>query len=676
MKKVILFGIFVLIIISSFVAASDFERYALQYYTGNDESYNLRTSGINGVNYNNLSVCSVGYGSTMGTYPVAFRYAPTNNTYYYLVVPTSSSIRIINSNCTEINSITISNIAFYGTMSTIVQPDSTHKYVLLGYNSSSSMYGFYAITFNPVTQLLEFDAKKDIGSDINTNTFNGVACGWVNESLSNGGCGITKGTTLIYWDIEADLITNYTAAYSLSRTSNRYMPYGSVVDYDNDNVNEMVFVGKEYHISTQYQIQYSVFDMNSRTFDKQLMFKPYADYSIYAGIAGNDDMDVKLNALLGTPCQIGGYASDFEMCFQLSGDNVGTPYNSMVIQKYDNSVLSYDINGNHSFSFSTGNYNNSVNKNYVSFVNHNSSHNQLSVYSSDYATQLNMFYIPVSASSTNDQINIFLMDMDGDGIEEVIFNNGEIYGLNGTLLNYSLPNLLSTSTGYLVAGELNGDYENEIIYSDASNIYIYSTNPIENYTFYAEGYGVCEDTDGGKNYTVFGITYNDDVTLWDTCSFIHPVKLNEMYCLGNSPVYEQVNCTALGYYSCLVGKCLNETDYDFYEEGIANGTINATDGSVIIPIVRDPYQAGQLPEVIDSIQNNIQLIFALFFIVSLVVLTAHKSRNPIVLIFVGIIGTVIMSIIGFIPSSVLVIIIVSLVLLMLLGLTLLKSKDG
>src|SRR6056297_2374283 len=134
MKKPIII-IMILVILSTVTVATDFERYALQYYATPDTSYDLRAANLNGLNYNDISACSVGYGTELGTYPIQFSY---DGSYYnYLVAPTSSAIRVINSNCTEINTITLSNVNLYGTLSTITESDNTHKYIILGHNTTS-----------------------------------------------------------------------------------------------------------------------------------------------------------------------------------------------------------------------------------------------------------------------------------------------------------------------------------------------------------------------------------------------------------------------------------------------------------------------------------------------------------------------------------------------------------
>ena len=687
LNKIFLISILLISMLSLFVSASSLDRFALKDYVDSDDAdtYSLRSSHYNGISdYNDIQSCNVGFGTELGTYPVTLRIGDLR--YNYLVVPTSSAIRIINSNCGEINVITIPDVTFVGTMSTIAQTSVSDydKYVMLGYNSSD-YFSFYSFTFNATTTQIQFEKSKGIGEGIDLNKFHGVACGWESEVSVYGACGVMDKYNLIYWDYSADTITNYTSSVSTERSTytETPIPYGAVVDFDNDNQEEMIFGSLRPNVGNKLYINYVSFDMFSRSFDKEVS-EILFDIDMYFYVPEDGIVDV-------TPCQLGGIISDMEMCF--SGVYTPDTPNFIPFGGYIKQDLSKHIYYGTSISGGGGatndvthhnmlgyDYNGNGNKELVIIVYFNSTHDHVRVIDSSDSV-LTEFYIDSVSPNNNGLRQSILMDVDGDDREDLIFNNGQIYDMYNINYPYTLDYLSNSSHGYLVNGDLNGDRVNEIIYSDASNIYIYSTNPTSDYeTDLSTPIPYAFDNDGGINYTVSDYTYNGSTLLevnynqtvaYDTCLSSNLDAVREYFLVGTSISYIDYDCTTGGYFSCLAGMCLSESNYNETSEGILNGSIDFISGGVTNTTTSTSTttttNADSINFVLDSLNNNLKFIFGLFMIAGIVIITAQKSKNPMVLIFVGIIATILMLYLGMIPAVVLIIILIALVLLMLLA---------
>lgn len=65
----------------------------------------------------------------------------------------------------------------------------------------------------------------------------------------------------------------------------------------------------------------------------------------------------------------------------------------------------------------------------------------------------------------------------------------------------------------------------------------------------------CVDTDGGRNYGVRGLTYNNQSQNYtDTCQ--DPLRLREHWCSGNYIANEIVSCRDAGFHKCSLGRCI------------------------------------------------------------------------------------------------------------------------
>ena len=692
-NKIFILSLLLISMLSVFVVGSSNERIALQEWKGLSQldSYNLRSVHYNGIDTtDDISACAVGYGSSMGVYPINQRIGEIK--YNYLVVPTESAIRIINSACGEINTIALSGVTFSGTMATIhASEEEYEQYVMMGFNSTSSEYGFYTFSFSTLTNQIEFNKYKKIDDIIDLDIFQGVACGYKQKGINDlGMCAIAQNKKIIIWDLETDNIINVTTTYTIQRISPETLPYGSVIDFDNDGNNEFFFSGWQWGGYMIY-LNYVTYDLYSETLeeDQSISTTSWDTYiTIKAGNSLNNFIafdNLNENVIPITPCQIGGVSSVFEVCISMAYLNGHSHDSHQNIIIENDGTLHYEqwSGTNHFISMSTGIYSDfTVNKEYIWYDDANLTHLNVFIMDSDYETEKYKFNISVGEldSGFNEYTESLLMDIYSDDTKELILSNGQIYDiLSGNKLSYHLPYLSNSSNGLLTGGDLNGDYVNEIIYSDANNIYIYSTNPTSDYitdlsvtTYYAydlDGGIVYTDSDYTYNgSTVYGVNTNQTVA-YDTCSSINLDVVQEYYLDGNDVKVLNYDCTTGGYFSCLAGMCLSETLYNFTDEGIQNGTIDfisggwIDNGTTAIPISEDE----EINFVMDSLNDNLKLIFALFMIAGIVILTAKQTKSPMVLVFVGIITTVLMSYLGMIPSVVLIILLITLVVLMLLG---------
>ena len=724
-SKIFILSVMLITMLSVFVSATTYESFALQGFLNSDDTSSLRTVESNGLDStDDLSACSVGYGSELGVYPVVAWSSDFLTKFSFLVVPTTSGIRVINSACGEINVVSLSGVTFYGTMSTISENAGTpEKYIMFGYNATSDEYGFYAFSFDQTSKTILYDSQKMIGEYIDIDLYNGAACGWKQRNIpDNGMCAVAYDRVIYIWDIETDSIIIENTTQIVDRFSPELLPYGSCVDFDNDGNNEFVFGGV-----TLSGYSYVSYDLYSETLDKDVIKSntAYAGF-IYSG-AGLNPINEDVIPVM--PCQIGGASSEFEICINyiyLSGASAHDPISVSQVLEQDGTYHTYisaadHINSEHLFKmntglFSSGTANKQMTIPKITTYAGSTSVIDLTFYESDYTTELNS--ITIDATSFGRYIGTLMFDITGNGTKELILSTGDIYDYdNSSLIPYKLPYLTDTSTGYLVAGDLNGDYENEVIYSDANNIYIYSTNPTTDYEIVVADYyctwttpstaSVCSalqdgyyagtndctaldiidcindiapepvietitgDTDGGLNYILNGIAFVTDngvngTTGQDYC--FDNATLNEYYISSGVVSSSVIGCTALSYFGCINGECVNESDYNFTQEGILNGSIDIIIGGITtqeIPEIEEEEE--EINFVLDSLNDNLKLIFALFMIAGIVILTSKQTKSPMVLVFVGIITTVLMSYLGMIPSVVLIILLITLVVLMLLG---------
>ena len=680
-NKIFILSLLLISMLSIFVVGTSYEQFGIQSYLGssNPDTYNLRSVSTNSIDStDDIIACSVGYGSNNGVYPISSTSFDSSTKYNYLIVPTGSSMRMINSACAEISLVSLSGITFYGTMSTIgADVNTPEKYVMFGYNTTSDESGFFVFNFDEVTETLIFNSQKMLNVDVDLDAFHGGACGWKQKNNADDGmCAIVDGNTIYIWDIETDLILNQTIVNSVDRSVplfqndgiqafTKTIPYGACLDFDNDGNNEFVF-----SMPSLNKFKYVSYDLYSESLDKDVSISLgliMENYQIYSGCHNSEYND---HIVVSSPCQIGGSSSEFEMCVNLKycSDTNRHPARMSSVIEQDGTTHIQENEYGPLFMMNTGVYSEfSPNKQYTTYTGTATTTKTINIKSDDYSTILTSFTIPIS--DYDEQIGTLMFDISGDDDLEFIMSSGEIFNtLSGNRLDYKLPYLTNTTGGYLTAGDLNGDLVNEIVYSDANNIYIYSTNPTSDYiTDLSINIPYAYDLDGGIVYTDSDYTYNgstvygvntNQTVAYDTCSSINLDVVQEYYLDGNEVKVLNYDCTAGGYYSCLAGMCLSETLYNFTDEGIQNGTIDfisggwIENGSSVTPSTSEDVE---INFVLDSLNDNLKLIFALFMIAGIVILTAKQTKSPMVLVFVGIITTVMMSYLGMIPSVVLII---------------------
>ena len=82
-------------------------------------------------------------------------------------------------------------------------------------------------------------------------------------------------------------------------------------------------------------------------------------------------------------------------------------------------------------------------------------------------------------------------------------------------------------------------------------------------------------------------------------------------------------------------------------------------------------------EFMDRIQGNILTIIGLFIVIAMVVMVAMMGvSNPVVLMFVAIVGAILVTMLGLLSGTVLILLLVGLVILIILGLTILSGDKG
>lgn len=121
---------------------------------------------------------------------------------------------------------------------------------------------------------------------------------------------------------------------------------------------------------------------------------------------------------------------------------------------------------------------------------------------------------------------------------------------------------------------------------------------------------------------------------------------------------------------------MDNTPFSFMNWTYQDSLNPSSDNTTIDPDQAEADATG-IPLPFIKLQKYIKDIIGLVLILAMVIMTAMAGvKNPIVLMFVAIIASVIANIIGLISTSVLVIILVSCVALVLLAITLFKSNDG
>lgn len=668
MKKSMIFIILALMLISlvGVVAATSYPQYVTNIYRGQQEPNSYLTRSIdkqnspNPVNYENFKSCYVGYGTEKGVYPISLTYQ--SEKYNFLVVPTDDAIRVINSNCSEINVVSVPNVEFYGILGNLVnnptgeQDYADYSFVLTGYNSLTDETGFYIFRFDFGSKQIEYfnNYNTNLTGVFSDYYFGGTSCGITTRTdlSSDAYCSFIYNDILYVLDMQTFNISEYLAPQTIIKPKQTY-----TVDFDNDNINE-IFIGNTYTNA----VRFMTFDLQSKTFDHSLIDTVYQYYG-NINPAYNDETTY--------PCQIGGVLSEMEVCvyanryrqnaapynfpatyiIDKNGVLISESYSTSSLLGYDiikGSVFDYNKDGNNDFTtpFSVKDYNGNT---LVSF--------------SDLSIPEN---------------SMFTMDITGDNLEEFIFSNGKVINNDGTPLNYTFDYLDSNKKGYLIGGDLNGDYEDEIIYADVNNIYIYSTNPTNDYITElnitppyvppnecvynsSSSFEECEDLreefENEKNLCTLedvNLCYNyvnENPILNFSCNFYNQQTISGCITLNNEYINGLNNCT-----NYLIEQCFSS-----FEEQDADELVTLETG---------------LPFLLGKIQLNVKILFGLIIIGGVVFGAAKNGiKNPLVLILVGVIATILASVLGLIPSSVLIIMIVVMALILLLGMTVFKPKE-
>ena len=722
MKKINLILIFIFIIMSFSVSGSImYERYGLQYYGGSSiaDSYLLNSASAftSDINHTNWDKCNAGAGGyDFGVYPTQF----TLNNYVYAgaLVPYSNSIRLIGGNCTEIDNFAVGGIiktgivqiSFYGG-SPVTQP----FYGVVYEKTTDSKYYLMVMQLNNETSELEQLEDIYIADDMNVVGFAG-GC----TNARNGVCSPFYRVFGILDSLNNKLyVTDYSNDWNVVNTSIGYISqedhFSQMVydDMDADGTMEFAWAGGGYYstggYSSEAYIYHSRFayDDGTQTFTaevnhtKVIIVANMGDTS--TGSQGGTDYVPNMHT-----CQVGARASALEWCVYVGAltDQSGwTRQSNYAIVTHDSTVLKgVTLNGGNHYGIIPVTFDVDADDDIDVCIPTSTS--TLSCYDrADFTNAVREWTnLPVMATTPANMKTVFMVDIDNDDTTiEILFGDGTLYHLldnESTVQGTDWDSTISsTGHGYFSASDISNDGQTELLYIDSSIFRIYSESltdvELMNYTSESEtpptppAEPYAYDLDGGLNYNEANYTYNgttystgdvNDSIAYDYCDNTNTDVLNEFYITGTAILENSVNCVSLGYYGCIIGQCANEEKYIHIIEGIQNGSIIPPLSGWIgeeqdTPIITPTIEESNLPVVLNKLQDNIQLIFALFIIVGVVLITASKSKNPLVLMFAGIIATIIMTIIGFIPVVVVILIIVSLILLLFLGMTVFKQEN-
>jgi hypothetical protein len=735
MKKLLL--IFLLFMIVPVVLASDsFNRYAWQEYMGDSDanSYLLRGVSDNTMNiddYDYLSCLAGTNAGAYGVYPTEF--SINGSDYTGLVVPTATSIHVISANCTDLDSIdvdgTIISSPFIGGYAYIDETVSYPEYVFLIKDSDTHIYvRFFSI--NATTSMLYL--KKEIDTTLTDET--GVA------GLA-GGCTDTMGSCLsddrIYtywnrnknilytiegdesspraWNITADVPTlsqggSFTIT-SISFNKNHLNIW--MDDWDGDNTPEIILSGIFGNQESTYVYKMNLADYTARyDLSTHSLTKETATIQEFTS-GGNQAGALYDSDMILSPCQIGSIGSALEYCIHYAWYIASTgnqEYTAVMDNDHDIvisesttagykavSPVTYDINEDGFIDFAAPIY------------------SSLKWYSGLDYSLIRSYAIPSITYSSSYYANSFIYDMypshNGTGY---LLSNGESWQLldNGTAEKVEDWNsvLTNSSTGYITAGDINGDNIKELIFASTAALMIFRQDyaaPADCAFDIPTTNEVCQSLIDGfyavpktNNCTSFDIldcinaigdennSYSCAVDFGTTTTYCDALVVGMLngsnYCsLDNiNTCYYNINettitpgcswpivstqtiCDALiaGYYA--VPKNNTCTSFQILD------CINA------IPLSEDEQITAEtgLPPILGNFQKNIKLIFGLMVILGIVAYAASRGiRNPIALILIGIVAVVLVTSLGLISTSVLVILLIAMVVLAILGLTLFKS---
>jgi hypothetical protein len=479
-KKLFLI-IALMLIIMPFAFASSFTRYAFQDYISgsNLNTYALRSSTYNPLNYSlaNYSKCSYGTGAKFGAYPESIEL--NGNHYVGLIVPTSSSLKLIAANCSIMDSISYGGV-INSTMGYInqYQSDMPIYVFMIKKTNGTYMVDYYSIN-NETSKFYLMKTFHPI--DLTNHHIKGMTCG----CPTNDVCDMLD-TKCFFLDTTGDKIYSIKNSNLLLETALNYttlgvggdfyndegLSYGAVDDYDADGYNEAIFSGVNIGSGVNLKLQYV-----SKSFASESI-ETFNSVSLISASLGGQ-VEANPLQLYSSPCQVGGLASALETCgaarFRVyDGEfygawhyvtfvvgNTGTVYILDNPLNYGITPFTYDINGDGYKDVCFSKYSGGINC------------------TSGNGYTITVKNINITLASNTNYLGAFLGNIRGSNTDhEILLSNGQVINILPSVSNNTkFDNTLgSTNEGYITMGDLNHDLINEIIYVDDDTTNIYTTS--------------------------------------------------------------------------------------------------------------------------------------------------------------------------------------------------------
>lgn len=584
-----------IIAISVSATSQSYNRYALQEYlgSGSSDTYSVRASNLGGIFYYapTYSRCIYSAGTQWGVYPEVV----SSGGFWYggLIFPASASLKLIGANCTEVDNYPIDGTikATMGYINRFI--DELPKYVLLMQRSN----GTWAIDYFSIdneTSLFYLYHSKNLGFTPNGDYIDGLACGCSSKigacAFSDSACFFADTTTDNVYKISNSnySISTYPTGHNLQ--SDVGIPFGALVDFDSDGLNEFV-------VSNVYGDDGNIINVEWYSMGFNGVLEHWASVESHSFGTGGTVIRVVTNPkqLYSYPCQIGGVTSEMEICVNVAVNQAGGF--KMVYEIFDNSDTSIFNNtkvdiDKYPFTMAIADLNYDGFKDFC-YPKKGTDKYFTCVSGEDSSTEIFDYILDNNVVSDTNYFQTFMINMDNNESEqELIFSNGDVLDLaTGTFQKKFDTSLGNGSDGYLVVGDLNHDDVDDLIYSDTGITYIYSTNheelPLMNFsatttstttTTTIGGGGTtttttttttllilsCNETDGGDIPDIYGeVTWNFLIYTYifpDTCGGIYPFTiLEESFCNGTDYQFKNYTCPDRDFLYCNSGVCSNST---------------------------------------------------------------------------------------------------------------------
>lgn len=672
MKKISILVILALMLVSFSLmvnAGSDYPRYMFQPKSYPDlNSYLLAGSVLHTMDLDTYTdkKCIAGINAgTYGVYPL--KTTINGNSYNGLIVPTTNAIHILGANCTDMDVIsvggTIVSTPYISDYSKINSIDYLPRYVFLVKNTNDSKIYIKFFKINIETSLLYLEQEINTGLT-NESDLSGMTGGCAETMLncndddkiysfwrkSKGLIYILEGdeNTLRTFNITSELPSLNTGKLNAIRLNSW------VDDFDADSNPEIIIANRGISIAgagltckALLNTYIGNYDLSSHTLTKKYNLSTYMGSTYADGASACNDAvsgQVQLNVNL---CQIGTPNSALEFCVDIAINN-GAGYLWTSIHKVmeiqanvlsqrithdplwtDNPATNYQVNAL-GFDFNSDTY----------LDWGVTDKNDLKVYSGLDNTLLRTY--PINNMWIQQGGTYFMFDLNHSNTNwTLVKSNGEAWEMAYNSASVKRvtdwdTTLTNATIGYITAGDLNDDNVKELIFANTNTIIIHSINNTET--------------------PLLNLTGNQTPCVWNTPSTIEECDLLvEGYYSGSN------DCTPFDLLDC---------------QAVLGETTTTSTTSTTTPGATTTTTLHGVPPIFSAIQNNLGVLFGLCLIIALVVLVAGFTKEPIVLILVGLLGAILSTVLGLFSGGMLVVMILIFVVLAILGLTIFKPSGN